>query len=252
MILKIMKNENISGFLLINKPRDVSSFDCIRKLKKILPKKTKIGHTGTLDNFATGLLIICISREATRLVRSLMNLDKEYLVKAKLGELTDTLDHTGTIIQTTTEFNVSIKDIEQAIKNLGSRYLQTPPAYSALKHKGQPLYKLARHNKLSPEALAKITELKKREVHLYEVQLLNFDTPFFTFRARVSKGTYVRSLANDIAQQMKLPATTYELTRTMIGECGLNNAIDLEHLESLDDIENNLLSLDELKNKLEN
>lgn len=245
-----MQISTFSGFLLINKPKDISSFDCIRKLKKLLPKKTKIGHTGTLDNFATGLLIICIGRQATKFVRSFMNLNKEYLVKAKLGELTDTLDHTGTIVETIDNVNASRNDLLEAIKALGSTYVQIPPAYSALKHEGQPLYKLARHKKISQKELDTIVKHKAREVQLYEVELLDVELPFFSFRARVSKGTYVRSLANDIAQQCGLCATTYELTRTYIGDCSLEQAVDLDQINNFEDIENYLLSLDEIKEKI--
>ena len=245
-----MQDSTLTGFLLINKPKDISSFDCIRKLKKLLPKKTKIGHTGTLDNFATGLLIICVGRQATKFVRSFMNLDKEYVVKAKLGELTDTLDHTGTIVETIDNVSVTRNDLLNAIKSLGCKYVQIPPAYSALKHEGQPLYKLARHKKISKEELDKIVKHKAREVQLYEVELLDVEVPFFSFRARVTKGTYVRSLANDIAQQCGLCATTYELTRTKIGEGCLEQAIDLDQINSFEDVETNILSLNEIQVKL--
>jgi tRNA pseudouridine55 synthase len=235
---------NLTGILAINKPERLSSFDCIRHIKRILKQKIKIGHTGTLDNFATGLLIICIGRQATKLVSSLMNKNKEYIVKAKLGELTNTLDYTGKIVEKIDVPNLTQKDIEGAIKKLGSSYMQIPPVYSALKYKGSPLYKLARQNKLDEEKLQEIVQLKSRKVTIYEIELLDFTSPFFTIRAKVSKGTYIRSLANDIAQQLNLPATTYELERTKIGNFSLQNSVHLDDIKSVNDIINNLISIE--------
>src|SRR5277367_6222931 len=126
--------ELLNGFLLINKPVGITSFDCIRKIRQFLPYKTKIGHAGTLDDFAQGLLIICIGKEATRLVETLMQVDKEYVVRAKLGELTDSLDLTGEIVQETSVPFFLVDDLKNALEKLGSSYEQVPPIYSALKH----------------------------------------------------------------------------------------------------------------------
>src|SRR5271157_6137201 len=136
-----MQEINFSGLIKINKPAGITSYDCIRHIKRILKTKTKIGHAGTLDPFASGLMLICIGRQATKTIDQLMTKDKEYLVKAKLGELTDTLDLTGKIIESQ-EINKTItaQDIKNAIKNIGSSYLQTPPVYSALKYQGEPLH----------------------------------------------------------------------------------------------------------------
>lgn len=236
-----MQNNNLSGFIFINKPKNISSFDCIRYIKKILKQKIKIGHTGTLDNFATGLLIICIGREATKNINSFMNLDKEYIFSAKLGELTDTLDHTGKIIEQKNKFKISKNDLENAIAALGKSYTQIPPIYSALKHKGKSLYKLARNNKLSEKELEKIAEQKKRIIKIYNIDLLNFDFPYFEIKTCVSKGTYIRSLANDISQKIKIPSTTYKLERTKIGNFSIKNSINLYDLKTVDDIKNNLI-----------
>jgi tRNA pseudouridine55 synthase len=239
---------NLTGFLLINKPKHISSFDCIRHIKKILKQKIKIGHTGTLDNFATGLLILCLGRNATKLVPKLLNFDKEYLVKAKLGELTNTLDHTGILIenQDISTLNISKKDLQTAIESVGTEYLQTPPIYSALKFQGTSLYKLARNNIMNQQQLEEIIKQKARIVKIHKIELLDFDSPFFTFQASVSKGTYVRSLANDIAQILKLSATTYELERTKIGNFFLKDATDLYSIKTLSDITNNLISLEKI------
>ncbi len=237
-----MNNTTPSGFLLLNKPKNVSSFYCVNQIKRLVGKKVKVGHSGTLDTFATGLLIICVGRAATKQVPSLMGLDKTYVVRAKLGEITDTLDYTGTIVEQCDAAHVTQKALINAIKALGSSYEQVPPIYSALKHKGKPLYALARKEKLSEEELVAIAEAKKRRVQLYEVSLDTYSPPFFMFTARVSKGTYIRSLANDIAQKAGSIATCYELKRTAIGPLNLENAVSLDALTSLDVLQAHLLS----------
>jgi tRNA pseudouridine55 synthase len=166
-----------------------------------------------------------------------MTKDKEYLVKAKLGELTDTLDLTGKVLATQQVAQIlKNQDIENAIKALGSSYIQTPPIYSALKHQGKPLHELAREQKIETEALEKIVQAKSRQVEIYKTELISVDLPFFTFKAHVSKGTYIRSLANDIAQKLGLNATTYELVRTAIGNYKLEAAVNLGDLKTVDDI----------------
>ncbi len=235
-----MQEINFSGILKINKPKGITSYDCIRHIKRILKTKIKIGHAGTLDPFASGLMLICIGREATKSIDQLMTKDKEYVVKAKLGELTDTLDLTGKVLQTQPVNKITVQQIEKAIKELGSSYIQTPPIYSALKHQGRPLYELAREEKLGETELEQIVQKKSRVVEIYKIELLSVEPPFFTFRAQVSKGTYVRSLANDIAQKMGLKATTYELERTKIGNFRLEEAVDLVELKTFDDIRKNL------------
>jgi tRNA pseudouridine55 synthase len=234
---------HMTGFLLINKPKEITSFQCVNHIKKIInarKNKIKVGHAGTLDPFATGLLIICVGREATRELTNMLTLDKAYLVKAKMGELTDTLDLTGKIIEKIDKIPTK-KEIERAITSLGHEYIQTPPIYSALKHKGQPIYKLAREKKLDQEELEKIVKEKSRTVKLHEIKLISYKAPFFTFNAHVSKGTYIRSLANDIAKQAGSCATTHELERTKIGDISLDNAIPLNKIQTVEDVEKNLL-----------
>ena len=128
------------GFLFINKSKGISSFGCIKQIKKIIGKKIKIGHAGTLDPFATGLLIIGIGRGATKYLNFFTKSDKEYIATGKLGILTDT----RTIIQEDQVSTISEQDLLNAIKALGKEYQQTPPKFSALKYEGKPLYKLAR------------------------------------------------------------------------------------------------------------
>jgi len=239
-----MQTKELQGFLLINKPKNITSFDCIRHIKNIFgATKIKIGHAGTLDPFATGLLIIALTRQATKHISVLMKLDKEYLAKAKLGELTDTLDKTGTITQTEAIENISEQKLIEAINDLEDEYLQTPPAFAALKYRGKPLYALARQKKLPNETLSDILQQKKRKVQLHALELLNFEPPFFTLKAHVSHGTYIRSLMNNIARQIETCATTYELERTKIGPFDLQEAHPLLDLKTKECVMIRLISI---------
>lgn len=233
------------GFLLLNKPVGISSFDCIRVLKRYLPKKAKIGHTGTLDDGACGMLIICIGRSATKMVPLLMGKDKEYVVKAKLGQLTDSLDTQGAMLEDAPVPAVTWEALDSAMQSLCPEYVQIPPVYSALKFHGKPLYALAREQKMLPEELEKIVKEKARTVSIYAIELLEYAHPFFTFKATVSKGTYVRSVANDIACKLGTVATVHTLERTKVGGVSLSRAIQLNAINSVHDIEQNLISCDD-------
>src|SRR5579871_752471 len=231
----------LSGFLLVNKPIGISSYACIGRIKFLLrqdpsmQKKIKIGHAGTLDPFASGLLIIAIGREATRLLSQCMAMKKTYVATGKCGELTDTLDCTGNIISRS-EIIPSEQDLRKALNSFNSSYEQTPPIYSALKHEGSPLYALARKNILDEEQLHAIADAKRRTVQLYDKQFLSYNTPYFTIQVTVSQGTYIRTLINDIAVRAGSCATTYELTRTAIGSFTLADAIDLASIQNIDEL----------------
>src|SRR6266404_3305046 len=224
-----------SGFLLINKPAGISSFGCIKYLKRILRQKIKIGHAGTLDPFATGLLIVALGREATRLISQIMVMEKTYIATGKCGELTDTLDYTGTVVSAS-EYIPSEQEMRTSLASFGSSYTQIPPLYSALKYKGERLYALARNNSIELQELQEIAASKSRTVQLYDVQLLSYASPQFTIKARVSHGTYIRTLINDIAVRAGSCATTHQLVRTAIGSFDLAQATDLEAIQSIEDI----------------
>lgn len=241
-----MENTKIAGFLLINKPKDITSFECIRKLQKIIGFKKGIGHTGTLDPFATGLLIIAFDRSATKHIDKFLKLDKTYIATGKLGELTDTLDRTGTVITTCNNGGITPQHIRDAIEKLDDEYEQIPPLYAALKHEGVPLYKLARNQELSVDELAAIAQKKQRLIQLYTLRLEGWEFPFFTILAHVSSGAYIRSLVNDIAELAGSCATTYELERTKIGPFSLDNAIDLEQIKTPCDIARHLISIEDM------
>lgn len=243
--------KNIEGFLLINKPKDITSFFVVNKIKKLIGIKTlRVGHGGTLDPFATGILIIGIGRTATRHLGKLLNQNKKYEAQGKLGELTDTLDYTGTIIQTTDYLSITKEQILESIALLGTSYIQTPPAYSALKHQGLPLYTYARTKQLDDATLQKVTQAKQREIQLHELNMTDLKPPYFSISAHVSHGTYIRVLVNDIAQKAGSYATTYQLARTAIGSFTLNQTVPFEQLTNEQEIINKLVSIEEFLRRL--
>jgi len=242
---------NVEGFLLVNKPTGVSSFYCVEKIKKVIGPKTKIGHAGTLDSFATGLLIIGIGRPATRHIGQIMELDKWYTATGKLGQLTDTLDFTGSLIEDEKIEGITTEQIKTAIHELGHQYRQVPPIYSALKHKGRSLSDLARADKLTEEELKKIVEKKARVVNIYSCELLSLDLPYFTIEAHVSHGTYIRILIDDIAQKVGTHATTHELNRSKIGPFSGTEAQELNHFKTEKEIREQLISIETMLSLLE-
>ena len=153
------------GFLLVHKPAGVTSFSCIYHLRRYLGKKYKVGHTGTLDAFASGLLIIAVGRPATRHIETIMRLDKKYSARAKWGELTNTLDTFGTILKTEPTPPISRHDVERAVQSFGKAYEQTPPVFSALKCGGQRLSCLARSGILNEQELQRCAEERNAPFH---------------------------------------------------------------------------------------
>lgn len=228
----------MDGLLFINKPAGITSFDCIRHIKALLPPKTKIGHSGALDPFASGLLILGIGK-GTRMLDTTLNLDKTYTVKIKLGEQSDTLDCTGTITQRA-PVPESI-DFAGWATALGPEYIQAPPIYSNVKLNGQALHRIVRAGTMTQEELEAVAKERSKSCSILEIEVLAITAPFVTFTAKVSKGTYIRSLANDIAKQGGTIATTYELTRTAIGESSLESATSLEKFTNRMDIEAQLI-----------
>ncbi len=207
----------------INKPIDITSQDAVTRTKKILKVK-KAGHTGTLDPMATGLLIICIN-SATRLASYFSDLDKEYKAVMKLGETTDTQDAYGNIMEKCDEIRIDKTLIEDTLKSFKGKILQQPPMFSALKHKGKSLYKYARQG-------IEI-ERKFREVDIHNIELINVDFPYVTFKTQCSKGTYVRTLCHDIGQKLKVGAHLSELVRTAIGPFNIKDSLTFDELMSV-------------------
>jgi len=210
----------------------MSSFDVVREVKKAAKTK-KVGHTGTLDPEASGVLPICIGR-ATKLVDYIMSDYKIYRVELKLGITTDTYDREGKVLQTS-EVNLYREDVEKVIKSFEGEIEQIPPMYSALKVNGQRLYKLARQG-------IEI-ERKPRKIHIYNIDILNMELPIVQFTVKCSKGTYIRSLCYDIGEKLKCGGTMWNLERTQTGSFNISNSVKLEQL-NIDTIHNYLISMD--------
>jgi tRNA pseudouridine55 synthase len=213
-----------SGFLLVDKPEGMTSHDVVDYLRKITKIK-KIGHAGTLDPIATGLLILGIGREATKKLSEFQKLDKEYIAKIKLGVKSDTFDKEGKIEKVQFEKIPKREEIEEVLKSFCGEILQTPPPYSAKKIKGKKAYELARKGmevKLSPV-----------KVKIYQIEILNYSFPYLEIKVSCSSGTYIRSLANDIGEKLKTGGIIEKLKRTKIGNFSVKNALSLEEINPL-------------------
>ncbi|CCG56835.1 pseudouridylate synthase [Brachyspira pilosicoli WesB] len=214
----------MKGFLIVNKPKGITSFDVIRKLKPILKEK-RIGHVGTLDPFASGVLIIALGRY-TKLFFLFDDLYKEYIAEGVFGESRDTDDVEGKVLEKTKNQNIlSFNELEALIKNnfLGS-ILQKPPIYSAKKIYGKRAYDLARENKEF--------QLKSVNVFINNIELLEYNYPYFRIKTSVSKGTYIRAIVRDIGEITNNLAYTKDLIRTSIGDYNIDDAINLENINA--------------------
>jgi tRNA pseudouridine55 synthase len=224
----------------LNKSKDISSQHAVRKVKKLFAAR-KAGHAGTLDPIATGVLLVCLN-EATKITRFLSDLDKEYLTRLKLGERTDTYDLTGRLLEKKDCLFLREEDIQEILQNFTGRIKQTPPMYSAIKIKGQPLYKLAR----------KGVEIKRleRAVTIHRVGLMSFTPPYLDLKIRCSKGTYIRSLCNDIGEALGVGAHMISLERTKVGNFKIEDSASIEELkwkrEALHSIDSAISHLDEI------
>lgn len=223
-----LQSEVKDGLILpMRKPIGWTSNDMIRLLKK-RRRSLKIGHSGTLDPFADGLLLVCAGK-ATKQVPKLLELEKEYMARIELGVETDSLDITGRIISRRACQDIDIEKVKRACRQFEGTIKQTPPRFSALLVNGQRSYKLARQGK--------DVDLKPRPVTLYGINVLNYDQCCFDVKIVCSKGTYVRSLARDVAAAMHQVAFVRTLTRTRIGPYRLKDAIPLSNvLELIRDI----------------
>jgi tRNA pseudouridine55 synthase len=208
----------INGILLIDKKKGITSYDVIRNIKKNYPKGTKIGHTGTLDPFATGLLIIMIGREATKLMDRFHKFKKRYIVDAQFGFETDTQDITGVVLSKSDDGIVPTrKDIEITInENFLGKIKQIPPKYSAKKIKGKKAYQLAREGKEF--------KLKPKEIEIFEFKILDYNYPNIKCEVLCSTGTYLRTLVHDVARILGTYATATDLRRTDIGHFSVKDA----------------------------
>jgi tRNA pseudouridine55 synthase len=225
-----------SGFLLIDKQPGASSYDVIRHLKKYLEKGAKIGHAGTLDPLATGLLIVGIGREATRELGKMMLQKKTYEAEGILGKTYDTQDTTGKILEEKDFEHITKRQLKKTLKRFKGNITQTPPMYSALKHKGRPLYTLARKGEE--------IEREPRNVTIYKIKLTSYSSPNFSIRVACSSGTYIRTLIHDIGNELDIGASMSALRRTRIGKYQIKKANIVKELSSVREISSVLLKVD--------
>ena len=214
---------NISGILNIYKPAGPTSHDIVDKIRKITKIK-KVGHAGTLDPFAEGVLIILIG-QATKLQPKFMKMPKTYLATLKLGAVSNTYDKTGTISHQNIEYNnqtITKSKIQNILKQFIGEIKQVPPIFSAIKIKGEKAYELARKG-IKPN-------LKPRKVKIYDIQLRKYEWPELEIKVKCGKGTYIRSLANDIGQKLGCGAYLEKLIRTQIGKFSTNNSVKVNTL----------------------
>ena len=212
----------INGLLLIDKPLGFSSNQALSKIKWIYSAK-KAGHTGTLDPLATGLLPICFG-EATKFSSHLLNSEKTYEASIKLGWKSSTGDAEGKLTESKI-ISISLNKLEEVLSSFVGLSNQTPPMFSALKHKGQPLYKLAREG-------VRI-ERQQREIKISELKLLSYENNIIKFAVSCSKGTYIRTLAEDIANKLGMDGYLIDLRRTKIGNLNVQNALSLDKIEAI-------------------
>lgn len=209
----------MNGILLINKPKDITSRDVVNiAIEKLNTKK--IGHTGTLDPIATGVMVLCIGK-ATKLVDLLTSEKKEYIAEVTFGIATDTLDITGNILKEE-EVIVNKQEIINVLNSIKGKYNQEVPIYSAVKINGKKLYEYARNNE--------IIKLPSREVEIYSIELLDYDDNKVRFKCLVSKGTYIRSLIRDICNKLGVIGTMSKLIRTKQGKFNLEDCIDIDNI----------------------
>ena len=224
----------MNGFILVNKKKDMTSRDVVNILTKILNTK-KIGHTGTLDPFAEGILLVGVNK-GLKVVKLLNYKDKEYIAKVKLGIKTDTLDITGNILEEKKE-ELNKEELALVLKSFIGEYSYEVPIYSAIKVNGKKLYEYARNNQK--------VELPIKNSYIYDIKLIDFKDNSFTFSVKVSNGTYIRALVRDISKKLNKLMTLKELTRTKVDNLLIENSYTLE------DIKNNnfkLLKINDLLN----
>ncbi len=213
----------MNGIVIVDKPKGYTSRDIVNIVGSILDTK-KIGHAGTLDPIATGVLVLAIGN-GLKILEFINERDKEYIATVKMGLSTDTLDVSGNVLTKIENYYVDLEKINKVLISFKGKYEQTVPLYSSVKVGGQRLYKYARENKS--------VELPKRMVEIYDIELISCNHDEFTFKAVVSKGTYIRSLIRDIGEKINIPCTMKELRRTKQGDFSIEYANSMEEIESV-------------------
>ncbi|MCC5884078.1 MAG: tRNA pseudouridine(55) synthase TruB [Halomonas sp.] len=213
----------VNGVLLLDKPKGASSNHALQRARRMLQAQ-KAGHTGTLDPMATGLLPVCLG-EATKFSAHLLEADKVYRTRVQLGAVTDTGDAEGEVVERCEVPVLEVADVERVLEQFRGEIDQVPPMYSALKHQGRKLYELAREGKTIERAVRRVT--------VYDARLLAFEGDAFELEVRVSKGTYIRTLAEDIGRVLGCGAHITALRRLATGPFGSEGMLALDALEAL-------------------
>jgi tRNA pseudouridine55 synthase len=213
---------DISGIFNIDKPAGCTSFQVVSLVRRLSGVR-RVGHAGTLDPSATGVLVVCLG-QATRLIEYMMETTKVYRAGVRLGVTTDTLDATGRTLSQSDPSHVSRQEVEEALAAFVGEIDQVPPMFSALKHAGEPLYRYARAQRQ--------VERRARRVTIHRLQLLAFEPPLATVEVECGKGTYIRALAHDLGQQLGCGAHLATLARLRVGPFSLDDACSLPELEA--------------------
>lgn len=240
-----------AGVFLVDKPEGASSFYMVRKVRKALKMK-KVGHSGTLDPFATGLLIICAGRPATKMISGIMEGEKEYIATLRLGMETTTQDPEGEVTATASVGSISDTEVEECLQKFRGNIQQVPPIYSALKHKGKPLYHYARKGVAIEKPPRNITIHSLERIG--EVQDLTDLSPYLTVRVVCSKGTYIRTLGADIGASLGCGAYVTALRRERSGCFHVRDSVDGKFLQDEDARERlleSVLSITDVRNLLQ-
>lgn len=236
------RGRDIDGVFLLDKPQGMSSNDIMQKVKRVF-QANKAGHTGALDPLATGMLPICLG-EATKFSQFLLDADKRYVVTAKLGERTDTSDAEGQVVETR-PVNVETSQILTALEQFRGDILQVPTMFSALKHNGKPLYEYAR---------AGITvEREARPITIFEINFIEYQAPSLTLEVHCSKGTYIRTLVDDLGEVLGCGAHVTVLRRTTVADYPTEKMMTWDALQALaeqGDLDQHLLPIDTAVSKL--
>jgi len=212
----------MDGILNINKPQGLTSFDVVKRVKSITGER-HIGHAGTLDPSAVGVLPVCLGK-ATRIIEYLFDDTKTYRADIEFGIVTDTYDCDGSVVRTSNAGDVTLQAIEKALEKFRGDILQIPPMYSALKHHGQPLYKYAR--------LGVEIERQQRPARIIKLDIIEWQPPVVTLDITCGKGTYIRSLAYDLGEEIGCGAYMKNLVRLRVGRFEIEDAVTLDQLEN--------------------
>jgi tRNA pseudouridine55 synthase len=214
------KDSSLQGIIVVNKPQGMTSHDVVMQMRRKF-KMQRIGHAGTLDPLATGVLVILFGK-ATKLFAKFVSFDKAYRATLKLGTTTDSADTEGKVLQELSFDHITVDDLQAVIKNFLGQIKQVPPMVSAVKHKGKKLYQLARKG-IS-------VERKARDVVVYDLHIEDFSPPFVKFYLECSKGTYVRQIADDIGKELGCGACITQIERIKVGPFQIEDAHQIEDI----------------------